>query len=301
MSTVDQLFAKIARRNPLQRVFLASLDERGALSEGERGELERYVDYVLASGDSLDDLAASYDQIVRDTLREQVFFRKHDRYRHARFSDVASQVYFDETYMSRYMHGLALTSFLWPNHAEIRRHFQRTLDAVPAASRGRYLEIGPGHGFYFTAAARAGFDHVEGIDLSPTSVALTKRIVASGTFGRVERCIVREGDFLSSTFDGQFDMLVMGEVLEHVEDPRAFLRRLRELARPEATIYVTTCANSPAVDHIYLFRSADDVVRMAAEEGLHARDVLALPHHGTTLEESTRARLPVNLALVLTP
>lgn len=304
MSAVEELFARIARKNPLQRVFLANLHESGSFSPTEREELGRYVDYAVSSGESLDDLAASYDQIVKDTLKEQLFFRKHDRYRFDRFEDVASHVYFDDAYMSRYMHGLALTAFLWPNHAEIRRHFTKTLSAIPRENRGRYLEVGPGHGFYFSAAIAAGFDHVEGIDLSPTSVALTKRIVKSGTFGMPDAASdwqVRQADFLGADVEGTFDMLVMGEVLEHVEEPRRFLRRLRALASPGATVYVTTCANSPAIDHIYLFRSADDVVKMAEEEGLHTRDVLALPHHGTTLDESTRARLPVNLALVLSP
>lgn len=301
MSSVDDLFARIAKKNPLQRVFLSTLSECASFGPSEREGLERYVAYALASGESLDGLAASYDQIVRDTLKEQVYFRKHDRYRYARFSDVASHVYFDDAYMSRYMHGLALTAFLWPNHAEIRRHFQKVLRELPDASRGRYLEVGPGHGFYLTAAARAGFRHVEGIDLSPTSVALTRRIVEAEASDVAARCVVREGDFLSAELEGGFDMIVMGEVLEHVEEPRRFLRRLRALARPGATLYVTTCANSPAVDHIYLFRSAHEVVQMAAEEGLTARDVLALPHHGTSLEESTRARLPINVALVLEP
>lgn len=301
MSSLDDLFVQIAKRNPLQRVFLSTLHQGGSFSEKDRQGLGHYVDYALDSGETLDDLAASYDQIVRDTLREQIFFRRHDRYRHARFEDIAQSVYFDPAYMSRYMHGLALTAFLWPNHAAIRHHFASVLESVPHEKRRRYLEVGPGHGFYLTAASRAGFEHVEGIDLSPTSVALTKRIVESGRFGSGEACVIREGDFLEASFDEPFDMLVMGEVLEHVEEPLRFLSRLRELACEDATIYVTTCASSPAVDHIYLFRSVDEVSLMAEEAGFRVRDVLALPHHGTTLEESTRARLPINIALVLSP
>jgi 2-polyprenyl-3-methyl-5-hydroxy-6-metoxy-1,4-benzoquinol methylase len=301
VSSLDDLLVRIAKKNPLQRVFLSSLHESGAFTEDDRKGLGHYVDYALEAGETLDDLAASYDQIVRDTLREQIFFRKHDRYRHERFEDVASSVYFDPAYMSRYMHGLALTAFLWPNHAAIRHHFESVLASVPSEKRKRYLEVGPGHGFYLTAAARAGFEHVEGIDLSPTSVALTKRIVESGRFGAADACVIREGDFLATSFDEPFDMLVMGEVLEHVEEPQRFLARLRELAREDATVYVTTCASSPAIDHIYLFRSVEEVTQMATNVGFRVRDVLALPHHGTTLEESTRARLPINLAVVLAP
>jgi 2-polyprenyl-3-methyl-5-hydroxy-6-metoxy-1,4-benzoquinol methylase len=301
VTQIEELFTRIASRNPLQRSFLARLREDEALTAGDRNGLESYLAYAVSAGETLDDLAASYDQIVRDTLREQIFFNKHDRYRHARFSDVAASVYFDAAYMSRYMHGLALTSFLWPSHASIRRHFMTTLDAIPSDKKSRYLEVGPGHGFYLTAASRSGFAHVEGIDLSPTSVALTQQIVASGHFGSADGCVIRQGDFLEASFDAPFDMLVMGEVLEHVEEPKRFLRRLRELARPGATVYVTTCANSPAVDHIYLFRTTAEVRRMAESEGFRVRSELALPHHGTTIDESIARRLPINIALVLSP
>ena len=172
--------------------------------------------------------------------------------------------------------------------------------SIPLARRRRYLEVGPGHGFYLTAAARAGFEHVEGIDLSPTSVALTRGIVESGSFGPPEACVIREGDFLRADFDAPFDVVVMGEVLEHVEDPRSFVRRVRELVKPGGTAYITTCANSPAVDHIFLFRSADEIRALCESEGLTAVDMLALPYVGTTVAESERQKLPINVALVLT-
>ena len=98
---------------------------------------------------------------------------------------------------------------------------------------------------------------------------------------------------------GEYGALVAGEVLEHVEQPLAFLRKVRELAAPGAFIYVTTAINAPEIDHIYLFDSVEQVRRMTAEAGLRIEDEEVFPYTGLSLEECEARRLPVNLALVL--
>jgi 2-polyprenyl-3-methyl-5-hydroxy-6-metoxy-1,4-benzoquinol methylase len=51
----------------------------------------------------------------------------------------------------------------------------------------------------------------------------------------------------------------MGEVLEHLEDPVALLRRVRELLADGGYAYITTPVNAPMIDHIYLFRDAEEI------------------------------------------
>jgi hypothetical protein len=109
---VFRLSEKIVRENPMHRGFIeASL---AALDADDRGEMRAYIDYCLTRGLSLRELAAAYNRVTTDTLVEQIYFRRHGRYRCASFADVAERVYFDAGYMKQYMHGLALTAFLWP-------------------------------------------------------------------------------------------------------------------------------------------------------------------------------------------
>jgi 2-polyprenyl-3-methyl-5-hydroxy-6-metoxy-1,4-benzoquinol methylase len=96
-----------------------------------------------------------------------------------------------------------------------------------------------------------------------------------------------------------FDILVMGEVLEHVEQPQLFLERLANLAASDSHIYVTTCINAPAIDHIYLWRNIEELEVMIAAAGLTIRDKLYLPYGGKTLEESRDQNLAINVAYVL--
>jgi 2-polyprenyl-3-methyl-5-hydroxy-6-metoxy-1,4-benzoquinol methylase len=296
-AVLPELLSRIIETSPMQAGFF----ERAVptLRPEECAELERYLAYCLAHGTPLDELAASYELIVKDTLREQIYFRKHGHYRHASYAEVSGSVYLNASYMRRYMHGLALTSFLWPNHAALRRYF---LSQLPRTPTGRYLEVGPGHGFYFLSALRSGaFSECLGVDLSPTSVELTRSLVGSGAFGSFDGWRVDEADFTRDAVGGPFDWVVMGEVLEHVEQPQAFLSRARSLCAPGGRVFITTCANSPATDHIFLFESAAHVEAVAEAAGLRVVDSLVLSYAGASLEESVAKKLPVNLALVLTP
>lgn len=295
MHLVEQFIARVTSENPLQASFLEN--SLKALSPEEYSALVTYMEYCTENGQTVEDLAASYNLIVKDTLAEQIFFRRNKRYRFSTYAEVAGQVYLNEDYMSKYMHGLALTSFLWPNHVDLRRFFLRTL---PRDQKGKYLEIGPGHGFYFMQSMKhTAYERFEGVDISPTSVRMTNEILASGKFGKFENYSVAERDFLGSELNAPYDAIVMGEVLEHVEQPVVFLRRIKELAAPGAYIYITTCINSPAFDHIYLFTSPEHLEGIIAESGLEVREKLILPYHGMSLEETNRRLLPINVGYVL--
>lgn len=295
MDSVHQLVAVVVATNPMQASFLdAAL---ACLSPDERATLHSYVDYWLATGLPLEALAESYNLIVSDTLQQQIYFRRHHRYRYSTFKEVADSVYFNPEYMSKYMRGLGLTTLLWPNHLELTRFFNRTL---PAATSGAYLEVGPGHGFYFIEALRrATFSRYVGVDISPTSLAMTRGAIASGFFGDFSGYELIEADFLHWRADAAFSAVVMGEVLEHVEDPAAFLAHIREVSKPNSFIFITTCLNCPAIDHITLFRCMEELERLARSADLTIADELVVPYHGLTLEESMDERLPVNVGLVL--
>jgi 2-polyprenyl-3-methyl-5-hydroxy-6-metoxy-1,4-benzoquinol methylase len=286
--------ARMAELNPLHSNFLAHAFS--ALSEENHKELLRYVDYCTENNLTTEFLAESYNLIVTDMQVEQIFFRRNKRYRHSTFREVASTVYFDDNYMRRYMHGLALTTFLWPNHLAMRDFF---VQSFPIGLTGNYLEVGPGHGYYFIKAAALGsFDSMIGVDISASSVALTQDILRH--FGSANaRTKIIEADFLNFESDTPFSCIVMGEVIEHLERPDLFLSKIAALAARDTYIYITTAINSPAIDHIYLFRSSEEVEELIRKCGLVVVDKLCMPHAGTTLEESYQRAMPVNAAYVL--
>jgi 2-polyprenyl-3-methyl-5-hydroxy-6-metoxy-1,4-benzoquinol methylase len=294
---LQQLVSSILETNPRQAAMLARAQE--TLREDERSEVEAYLSLEADFGFTPKDLSSAYNLVVLDTLREQMFFRRHGRYRHQRFSDVASSVYFSPDYMRQYMQGLALTGFLWPNHVSIRRFFTDYLERVPAG-QGDYLEVGPGHGIYMASAVRsAKYARYLGVDISPTSLELTRRMLTHATGEQPARFQLQLGNFLETSFDRSFDMIVMGEVLEHVEDPCRFLRHARDAISPNGAVFISTCINSPATDHIYLFKHDSEVGALASAAGLTIQSQLIVPYHGTDLSQSYAEMLPVNIAMVL--
>lgn len=292
---VDSLVGTIIDQYPVHRGFLEQAI--GGATPEEVDRLAGYLEFCLGKGLTLDYLTESYLTILGDTLDEQLYFRDHGHYRHSTFADVAESVYHDRDYMDRYMYGLAITNFLWPNHVEMARFLRQTL---PRDRAGRYLEVGPGHGFLLLSAIEVGsFDEFLGVDLSAASVEQTRTIVDHfhpDAPARVELRDFLEADDLAP---GSFDAIVMGEVLEHVEQPAVFLRRIAELAKDDAYIFITTCINAPAVDHIYLWRTTDELEEMIEASGLSIVEPLRLPYEGKSLEDSREERLPINVAYVL--
>jgi 2-polyprenyl-3-methyl-5-hydroxy-6-metoxy-1,4-benzoquinol methylase len=295
-ANVEKLFEGIRAGNMLHYRFVAHAATQ--LSADEMARLEAYIGFCLSRGLTQQEVCAAYLTIVNDTMREQAYFRKHRRYRFSSFAEVANSVYFDDAYMSRYMYGLAISSFLWPNHLDLLRYFRATL---PTARTGRYLEIGPGHGYFLlTAMQHSAFTDFLGIDISQTSIDQTGAVITHFAPDLAPRAKLECMDFLLCDLPKHgFDAVVMGEVLEHVETPQVFLDRIRLLAAPDAHIYITTCINAPAVDHICLFETLEQLEGLFAASGLGVRDQLIRPYEGKSVQESLDNRLPMNVAYVL--
>lgn len=298
LSRIREFVAEVVSSNPMHAKFIhASLE---SLRTTDADDLNEYLSFCLACGMSLEQVANCYNTIVTDTQTEQVYFLRNKKYRYSTFDEVAGHVYFDADYMQKYMCGLAVSSFLWPNHNAIHQFF---LEFFPKDVGGTYLEVGPGHGYYFMKAAVLGqFDRLVGIDISPASIRMTGEIIDYFGIRKMYNGRVQliEADFLNQDLsDENISIIAMGEVLEHVERPEEFLSRLRALCGGKTTLYLTTCVNAPAIDHIYLFESVNQLESMIGSAGLQIDKSLHVPYTGKTLEECMDQRLAINVAYFL--
>jgi len=290
-----ELIKEIAKVNPLQGQFVE--DNIVNLTIEEKQSFASYLHYCQKQDISTAFLASSYDLIVRDTFKEQVYFQRHKQYRYATYAEVAQSVYHSPEYMSKYMYGLALSAYLWPNHREMHNFF---LSQLPKNNDGNYLEVGPGHGFYFMQSMRhSNFKHFTGVDISATSVEMTKSILSSNHFGQFSHFDINQCDFLNWETSKKFDFIVMAEVLEHVENPQLFLKKIKDSLTTTGKAFITTCINAPAIDHIYLYRSIDELIAQVNDENLVVIEQLIVPYLHLSLEETMAKQLPVNIAMSL--
>lgn len=293
----SNLCFQIASRDEIHsKIVAASVN---AMPADVRADGEAYVSFCLSRGERIEDLAAAYLGFTNVMKEEQLFFARFGHYRYRSLHEAEAAVYKNERYMKMYMRGLALTMYLWPQHQQIRALFQASL---PRGNGGKYLEVGPGHGMFFLHALRAGgFDRCVGVDISETSVAFTRNLLESGHFGRFSNYEIVRADFLTYDARDKYRAIVVGEVLEHVEEPARFLRKMADLAQPGGFIFVSTCLNAAALDHIYNFETLDNLREMITGAGLRIVQCQPLPYTGKSLETCLKHRFPMNVVYLLTP
>ena len=235
-------------------------------------------------------------------LPEELYFRRNGEYRLKSFEDANRECYANTEMMTRYMNGLLISNVIWDNHA---RSFADFLHAfLPSLAPGtRLLEVGPGHGFYLHFASQDDrVASLTGWDVSPVSVGITRHALdVLGTTKSVDLKV--QNLFLAGepTDEQKFDAILLGEVLEHVEDPRAALRALSGWLRPGGKIWINVPANSPAPDHIYLVRSVEEASALVRDAGLELVRECAFPMSGATLEKAVKRQLAISCVLTATP
>lgn len=291
---------RVASRNPLQAKHLAGLVPRMAAEELAFAEETASVlsATLLALDADLDRFVESYDRMCRDFLKEQVRFQQTGRYSAASAEASNEAVYQRPEVMQAYMEGLLLSYLFWPNHSAMLAFFRRGL---PVEAPARFLEVAPGHGL-FSALVLRRFPSAEAtlLDISATSLDLARRVLPAFAPGASNVSFVA-GDFLAAETEGPFPLVVMGELLEHVDEPRRPLRRAAELVRPGGRLFLTTCANCPAVDHVFHFRSVASIRGLIAHEGSFSiEEDLALPVDPVPPDRWEEERVTVNYAAWLT-
>ena len=101
---------------------------------------------------------------------------------------------------------------------------EHTLDEIQALMpNGKLLEVGCASGAFLNAARKRGYD-VEGVELSEDASRIAREKFGIQVF---------QGDLLDARFDnGAFDVVYMGDVIEHLPDPLATLAELHRIIRP---------------------------------------------------------------------
>lgn len=161
------------------------------------------------------------------------------------------------------------------------------------------MEIGPGFGQYLIRALHmGGFQKYLAVDISETSV---RKCLSYLRYRGVPKQAyeVKKQDFFQFDCTKQFDFIVMGEVLEHVEQPLKMMQKIYSLLKAGGRAFVTTVMNSPAVDHIYLFRNKQEVLDLAGAAGFTVDDCLCAAAGNMSVEAAQTRHLSVNIAMIL--
>lgn len=284
----------LCEKDPFQEKHLKQLD----LDSTTQAEFVSFLEFCMEElKESMDHIAEAYLFLNDMILQETYFFKRNGHYRHSSLEEVAADVYHNEEYMKNYMIGLAVSDFLWPQHLKILDYYEKYLESFPIVE-GSYLEIGPGSGQLLLRAVNSGkFSEMTACDISESSAELCNRFL--DFMGKEKECRVIVKNFFDFPDEKQFDCIVMGEVLEHVEDPESMLRKIGSLLKNEGRAFVSTVINAPAIDHIYLFRNEEEVKKLVEGSGFEIVDSYSAAIGGVQIEKAMKRKDAVTIAMWL--
>lgn len=288
----QKLIDIISQKSELQKKYF----QKWAIEKSERNDLNLFLHFFVEEFHyDMEDIADAYLFMNAMVLEETQFFLRNGRYRYTSFDEVNKIVYDNPDYMKRYMMGVSISDYIWITHIKMRRYFEENSGLF---SGERYLEIGPGFGQYLVKALlNCRFREFLACDVSKTSVDGSNRFLKYRNLA--DRCTVLEKNFFQYDSDDKFDCIVMGEVLEHVEQPLEMLSKIHELLSEGGKSFITTVINAPTLDHIYLFGSIDEVLGMAKEAGFKVFDYMYATEADVSLERAVKRKQAIVIAMIL--
>lgn len=248
---------------------------------------------LTLEGHRLGELAANYHWTCDRLREEELHFHRYGSYRLRTFAEADREVYSNADYMERYVDGLLLSQVLWFNHVGSCDFYLRRAPALikPGA---RFLEVGPGHGLMtYLALRQFGMSAAVAWDLSAVSIEHTRAALAKLGFNNVT-CEVRDAMAIEAG-EREFDIIVLSEVLEHLENPMPVMANLRTLLSQDGLIFINVPINSPSPDHIYLMRTPDEARNLLTGNGFEIVEEALFATQGTKLERALKNGVSVSV------
>jgi len=281
----DQLSSEIASKFPLTTAMVNHLKESAPMVMASPIDwmLMNERDSFLERAERLITLAEAIhpdpgNALVEYTVGymvEQARFLQSGDYAFSDFEQARADVYDNEEVMSGfYLAGLLLTHAFWPVHYVMHNWFlEHFVEQLNPSGKG--VEIGYGHGLYLAEILqRHPNGSVEGYDISRHSHQFAKRLLEESGFDK-SRWNLQLGDVQDGFKEiGPFDWAIFAEVLEHIPRPDEALVAIAGIMKPNALLYAVTVVDSNAIDHLYHFKSTDEVLEMFTNCGFEVVDHL---------------------------
>lgn len=260
--------------------------------------LKDYIGYLKKNNLSIEYALDSYLEMISDMFKCQVKFMRTGKYPQSQVSEAIRDVYNNEHKMLSYMIGLALSQYLWSTHYEMFCHLKSSLSQNKSTIK-KYLEIGPGHGLFLKSAIDILGKNTEmvAVDISPTSLNISKSILNHFYPSKIITFINK--DMLALESNKKYDFIVMGEVIEHVEEPDALLIKISQLLSKKGKAFISTCVNCPMIDHVYHFRHVEEIRVMLNSCGLTVENEKILPVEDLSMKEIIENKITINYSCIV--
>lgn len=264
LSNVDRLHDQF-QRYPLFRDAVSKGRLFGNVWEMEVDETIRAL---FPTDEKLAAAVKGYEKFSVEIMRLQIDFDRTGEYAPQTYSEAEAAVYANQPYMAdTYLPGLLLAWYLWPHHYQQLAFFKTFVRQMSRSDCQKFIEVATGTGIYSRLALQGAQNAVGvGYDISPASCMFTENHMrAFGVGGRYE---VKLNNILEAA-PAPVDWLICVELAEHIPDPMVLYRTLRGMLNPGGRAFIATALNAPNSDHLYCYRSGNEIMDHLHEAGFH--------------------------------
>jgi 2-polyprenyl-3-methyl-5-hydroxy-6-metoxy-1,4-benzoquinol methylase len=296
---LNKILKLVSEESPLQKkrinAFLGTQDDEYFIFSENLSKI--LIEKLIRTEREQVEAAQAYNKMCRDFLYAQIQFQKTGKYPISDALIAKTLVYDEVVVMKYYMVGLLLSYMFWPNHYKLFKFFEKHLEGKSFKS---YLEVGVGHGL-FTAVLKNKLPNIRStiIDISKTSILAAQSLLDAFGVDKLSMQFIH-GDFMDVPQESEsFDFIILGEVLEHVNDGDAFLKKAKKLLNRSGIIYLSTAANSPALDHVLHFKNISEIHTMIVNAGLAIIDEVAYPAENVPESRWEAEMVTINYCAIL--
>tara|TARA_B100000900_G_scaffold414473_1_gene441209 strand:- start:4689 stop:5612 length:924 start_codon:yes stop_codon:yes gene_type:complete len=295
------IFKLISKKSSFQRKKI--MDFHTKLQSKDLIENEKYLKIYKKFLDKnkikIENAVNSYIEMCSDMFRCHIEFLRTGKYPVNNLSEAKKKVYNNPIKMKSYMVGLAISQFFWKTHYKMFKHLQFFIKN--SNSSKNYLEIGPGHGLFsfysYNNLRKIKNFHV--IDISKTSLNLTKNFLTLFLEDSGSNIKYIYGDFVKKKISMKYDIIVCGEVIEHVSNPKKFLDKIYLFLNNGGKVFISTCINCPAIDHINQWHTIKEVQKIYKESRFKLLSEKILPVEKVSYQNALKNKITVNYSAIL--
>ena len=171
------------------------------------------------------------------------------------------------------------------------------MSGLPAT--GKVLEVPSGTGLFLCEFLRNNPNWLGvGIDLADSAIKFSQKLFQINNIPNNSYKIMKM-DFHQLEPNEKYDRILCGEFLEHLEDPLAALKKLKSLLTDNGKLFVTAAVWAAHIDHIFLYKSSEEVRNHIKKAGLKIEKELVQAVFEKDEADPEKEKIPVSYAAIL--
>ena len=197
-----------------------------------------------------------------------------------------------------YLWGLYFSEIFWKIHHNFT-NFSLNNFMSDLPSTGNILEVPSGTGFFLCEFLRKNPNwFAVGVDLADSSIEFNHKLFQVNKISKNSYKIIKM-NFHQLEPNKKYERILCGEFLEHLEDPFSALKKLKSLLTNNGKLFVTAAVWAAHIDHIFLYKSSEEVRNHIKKAGLKIEKELVQAVFEKDEADPEKEKIPVSYAAIL--